>query len=101
MTSTREQDPEPQQATGQALPCADNSYLCTQLFVCVGILIAYIAGLPYEGSTPPKLHVASYSFAWWRVMFIICLVPALLQVCSLANTDNDLSAVTWKSPSLQ
>lgn len=51
-----------------------------QLFVCVGILLAFIIGLPYDGkeATVPLL---GNDTAWWRVMFGLGLVPAIMQVC--------------------
>ncbi len=50
-----------------------------QLFVCVGILIAFAIGLPYDGKEA-FLNLAQHQIAWWRVMFAIGLAPAALQV---------------------
>ena len=50
-----------------------------QLFVCVGILIAFAIGLPYDGKEA-FLNLAEHQIAWWRVMFAIGLAPATLQV---------------------
>lgn len=50
-----------------------------QLFVCVGILIAFTIGLPYDGKEA-FLSLAGRQIAWWRVMFAIGTVPAVLQV---------------------
>ncbi len=50
-----------------------------QLFVCVGILIAFAIGLPYDGKEA-FLSLASHQVAWWRVMFAVGLVPATSQV---------------------
>lgn len=50
-----------------------------QLFVCVGILIAFAIGLPYDGKEA-FLNLAQHQIAWWRVMFAIGLAPATLQV---------------------
>ncbi|KAG0583967.1 hypothetical protein KC19_3G175800 [Ceratodon purpureus] len=44
-----------------------------QLFICVGILLALIAGLPLGGNP-----------AWWRNMFGIATVPAVLLALGMA-----------------
>ena len=54
-----------------------------QLFVCVGILLAFVIGLPYDGKEA-TVHLLGEETAWWRVMFALGLVPATMQVCVLA-----------------
>ncbi|KAJ7518339.1 hypothetical protein O6H91_21G064600 [Diphasiastrum complanatum] len=44
-----------------------------QLFICVGILAALVAGLPLAGNT-----------IWWRSMFALAVVPALLLCLGMA-----------------
>jgi len=44
-----------------------------QLFICVGILLALIAGLPLGGNP-----------AWWRTMFGIAVIPAALLAIGMA-----------------
>ena len=51
-----------------------------QAFICVGILMAYLVGLPYQYNTPQAVTLFGATVSWWRIMFIIGLVPAVLQV---------------------
>ncbi|XP_010230417.1 plastidic glucose transporter 4 isoform X2 [Brachypodium distachyon] len=44
-----------------------------QLFICVGILAALVAGLPLAGNP-----------AWWRTMFGISIVPSILLALGMA-----------------
>lgn len=44
-----------------------------QLFICIGILAALVAGLPLEGNP-----------TWWRTMFGIAIVPSILLVLGMA-----------------
>eukprot|EP00899_Mesostigma_viride_P006409 jgi/Mesvir1/1576/Mv14546-RA.3 len=46
-----------------------------QLFVCVGILISYLLGIPFEYNLAP----AQANF-WWRFMFAAGAIPAVLQI---------------------
>ena len=67
-------------ALGQHLTAATMMCVCgLQLFVCVGILIAFAIGLPYDGKEA-FLDLGQHQIAWWRVMFAIGLAPATLQV---------------------
>ena len=50
-----------------------------QLFVCVGILLAFVIGLPYDGQRA-YTDLLGHDLAWWRVMFGLGMVPALTQV---------------------
>ncbi|XP_004492955.1 plastidic glucose transporter 4-like [Cicer arietinum] len=44
-----------------------------QLFICIGILAALVAGLPLEGNP-----------IWWRTMFGIAVVPSILLALGMA-----------------
>ncbi|CAL9771566.1 unnamed protein product [Musa acuminata subsp. burmannicoides] len=44
-----------------------------QLFICIGILVALVAGLPLAGN--PK---------WWRTMFTVAIFPAVLMALGMA-----------------
>ncbi|KAG0536718.1 hypothetical protein BDA96_03G087700 [Sorghum bicolor] len=44
-----------------------------QLFICIGILVALLAGLPLAGNP-----------AWWRTMFGIAVVPSILLAVGMA-----------------
>ncbi|XP_031490221.1 plastidic glucose transporter 4-like isoform X2 [Nymphaea colorata] len=44
-----------------------------QLFICVGILVALIAGLPLAGNP-----------IWWRTMFGMAVIPSLLMALGMA-----------------
>ncbi|EEF45633.1 sugar transporter, putative [Ricinus communis] len=44
-----------------------------QLFICIGILLALVAGLPLAGNP-----------IWWRTMFCIAAVPAILLALGMA-----------------
>lgn len=54
-----------------------------QLFVCVGILVAFVIGLPYDGKEA-TVQLLGHDTAWWRVMFAVGVIPAAMQVCLLA-----------------
>ncbi|URE44866.1 hypothetical protein MUK42_25186 [Musa troglodytarum] len=44
-----------------------------QLFICIGILVALVAGLPLAGNP-----------IWWRTMFAVAIFPALLMALGMA-----------------
>ncbi|XP_057952893.1 plastidic glucose transporter 4 isoform X2 [Malania oleifera] len=44
-----------------------------QLFICIGILAALVAGLPLAGNP-----------LWWRTMFVIAVVPSILMALGMA-----------------
>ncbi|XP_019262107.1 PREDICTED: plastidic glucose transporter 4 isoform X1 [Nicotiana attenuata] len=44
-----------------------------QLFICIGILVALVAGLPLSGNP-----------LWWRTMFGIALIPSVLLALGMA-----------------
>ncbi len=46
----------------------------------MGILVAYLVGLPYQHNEPQTATVGSHTVAWWRIMFLFGLIPAVLQV---------------------
>ena len=60
-----------------------------QLFVCVGILVAFAIGRPYDGKEA-FVGMAGSQTPWWRVMLAIGLVPAALQVCSVQVYESHL-----------
>ena len=51
-----------------------------QVFICIGILVAYLAGLPYRDNTAQHAYIGGSDVAWWRVMLAFGLIPAALQV---------------------
>ena len=53
-----------------------------QLFVNLGILMAYVIGLPYDKHPRAAFDVGSHSLSWWRIMFLSAVIPAVLQVGS-------------------
>ena len=63
-----------------------------QVFICVGILVAYIVGLPYDANQSFAVSLFGRCVAWWRIIFGLGVVPALLQACTLC------SAAPWPSP---
>ena len=58
--------------------------MVVQVFICVGILVAYLVGLPYRNNTPQHAYIGGSDVAWWRVMLALGLIPAALQVLSFA-----------------
>jgi hypothetical protein len=54
-----------------------------QAFICVGILVAYLVGLPYQHNTPQSIPLAGADVSWWRLMFLFGVVPAIMQVRTL------------------
>lgn len=51
-----------------------------QAFICVGILLAYLVGLPYQHNEPQQIVIGSEAVSWWRIMFLFGIAPAVLQV---------------------
>ena len=58
---------------------APSAVLCVQVFICMGILVAYIVGLPYDANQPFAVSLFGRCVAWWRIIFGLGVVPALLQ----------------------
>ncbi len=69
-------------ATKQHGTRPDSVPACDQVFVCVGILVAYIAGLPYDSNEPFAVTLFGRCVAWWRIIFGLGVLPALLQARS-------------------
>ncbi|DBB09503.1 TPA: hypothetical protein ACH3X3_008063 [Trebouxia sp. C0006] len=67
----------------------------SQLFVCVGILIAFAIGLPYDGKEA-FLDLGQHQIAWWRVMFAIGLAPATLQAIGMSTCPESPIWLEWK-----
>ena len=57
-----------------------------QVNINIGILVAYALGWPYGQNQAYFLPFFRHEVAWWRVMFVLGIVPALLQVMSLSCT---------------
>ena len=68
--------------------------MCAQVFICVGILVAYLVGLPYRNNTPQHAYIGGSDVAWWRVMLALGLIPAALQVLSLAILSWQLQSLS-------
>ncbi|KAK9919103.1 hypothetical protein WJX75_009435 [Coccomyxa subellipsoidea] len=68
-----------------------------QAFICVGILVAYLVGLPYQHNEPQTVAVASHLVSWWRVMFLFGIVPAVLQAVGLLFTPESPVWLNWKN----
>ena len=54
-----------------------------QVFICIGILVAYLAGLPYRDNTPQHVYIGGSDVAWWRVMLAFGVIPGAVQVFRL------------------
>ena len=70
-----------------------------QVFICVGILVAYLVGLPYRDNLPQHAYIGGSDVAWWRIMLAFGLIPAALQVLCLLllNMAEARSAIFWSS----
>lgn len=55
-----------------------------QVFINVGILCAYCAGLPYERGVD-KISILGFTgpIPWWKLMIIFAVVPAFIQFVTL------------------
>eukprot|EP00877_Chromochloris_zofingiensis_P014348 jgi/Chrzof1/9167/Cz03g38140.t1 len=53
-----------------------------QVFINVGILVAYSAGIPYENDFT-GFEVKGHFICWWRVMIAASIVPVVAQVLVL------------------
>eukprot|EP00892_Ulva_mutabilis_P006851 jgi/Ulvmu1/4538/UM002_0264.1 len=62
-----------------ALSCA------TQLSICLGLLLAYLLGLPYEHDVR-DIAIGPYTVHWWRVVHIIGALISLTQILMLASS---------------
>ena len=51
------------------------------MFICIGILLALVAGLPYQYGVH-SVSLLGASVEWWRIMLGFALLPAVGQVCS-------------------
>ncbi|EIE21964.1 general substrate transporter, partial [Coccomyxa subellipsoidea C-169] len=67
-----------------------------QAFICVGILVAYLVGLPYQHNKPQTVVVGSHLVSWWRVMFLFGMIPAFLQAVGLLFTPESPVWLNWK-----
>lgn len=56
----------------------------SQVFICSGILLSYLAGVPYIKNSHP--HWAGTS--WWRWMLLFPAAPALAQVRSAVRVHS-------------
>ncbi|KIZ00412.1 hypothetical protein MNEG_7552 [Monoraphidium neglectum] len=56
-----------------------------QVFINVGILLAYLAGVPYEQEFS-GFNFRGQFVAWWRVMVALQAVPAALQAVALLGS---------------
>ncbi|KAI8471190.1 MAG: general substrate transporter [Monoraphidium minutum] len=56
-----------------------------QVFINVGILLAYLAGVPYENDFN-GFNLRGQFVAWWRIMVALQLVPAALQALALLGS---------------
>lgn len=54
-------------------------HAAVQVFVNLGILLAYIAGIPYDYGVD-DIEVFGCTVAWSRVVFWVASVPAVAQV---------------------
>lgn len=54
------------------------------MFINVGILSAFLAGIPYDGGQSFSVDVLGYELPWWRIMFAMSLPVALAQAAGLA-----------------
>ncbi|CAK0785259.1 hypothetical protein CVIRNUC_008465 [Coccomyxa viridis] len=79
-------------------PVAVRGALATlnQVFICVGILVAYLAGLPYRDNTAQHVYIGGSDVAWWRVMLAFGLIPAALQAVGLFFTPESPVWLEWK-----
>ncbi|GBF90824.1 plastidic glucose transporter [Raphidocelis subcapitata] len=56
-----------------------------QVFINIGILLAYLAGIPYEREFS-GFNLRGQFVAWWRVMVGLQLLPAALQAVALLGS---------------
>ena len=65
-------------STSQALEQIQGHLL--QIFVNLGILMAYVIGFPYDKHSDAAIGLGSQQLSWWRIMFLSGIIPAVLQV---------------------
>lgn len=52
----------------------------------VGILTAFVIGLPYDGKDA-SLTLGSHHIAWWHVMLAFGILPAVTQVLQCCHSQ--------------
>lgn len=50
-----------------------------QLSLCIGILVAYLLGIPYEHDIS-TIELGSWEVSWWRVVLFLGILGSLTQV---------------------
>ncbi|KAK9788826.1 hypothetical protein WJX73_001137 [Symbiochloris irregularis] len=72
--------------------------LCTlnQVFVTIGILLAYAAGWPYAQGTAKHVQVLGHAVAWWRIMCAMGLIPAAVQMLGMSLVPESPVWLQWK-----
>lgn len=72
-----------------------------QVFICVGILVAYLVGLPYSDNQAAVLPLGSGEVAWWRVMLAIGIIPAASQMVAMSVLPESPVWLRWKGRSVE
>lgn len=67
---------------GEIAPASVRGLLSSsmQLSLCIGILVAYLFGIPYEHDDGAFISIGGWEVAWWRVVLFLGTLGSANQV---------------------
>jgi MFS family permease len=72
-----------------------------QILINIGIVLAFALGWPYEATPDETVTLFGYTLPWWRCMFAIGVIPALLQAVGMALCPETPVWLLWSGLHLQ
>jgi MFS family permease len=73
-----------------------------QILINIGIVIAFSLGLPYEANPAKTITLLGrYTLPWWRCMFAVGVIPAILQALGMALCPETPVWLLWSGLHLQ
>lgn len=73
-----------------------------QILINIGIVVAFALGWPYEADHSKTIDLFGlYTFPWWRCMFAVGVVPAILQALGMAVCPETPVWLLWSGLHLQ
>jgi MFS family permease len=73
-----------------------------QILINIGIVIAFALGWPYEANPSKTITIFdSYTLPWWRCMFAVGVLPAILQALGMALCPETPVWLLWSGLHLQ
>ncbi|KAL4547850.1 hypothetical protein Ndes2526B_g07072 [Nannochloris sp. 'desiccata'] len=73
-----------------------------QILINIGIVVAFALGWPYEANPSKTINLFGlYTLPWWRCMFAVGVVPAILQAIGMALCPETPVWLLWSGLHLQ